>query len=66
MDLTEHIEVWRNEQARPICKGTCLYDGIKPMPVQIFAINFDFYYELDEGYHEDNQVQELNAGENNM
>jgi len=57
---TEHIETRGNQQARLIINGRWLYGAIKPMPVQIFALNFDFYYDLDEGHHDESQTPQLN------
>lgn len=44
----EHIEVDGQHIARLIIRGEWLYGNIKPMPVRVFAINYDYYYELDE------------------
>jgi len=30
------------------------------MAVQIFALNFDYYFDLDEGYHDEGAKPELN------
>ena len=49
-------------RARLVLKGQWLYDGITPMTVQVFAINYDYYYEMDkqEGCLEEGQEPELN------
>ncbi len=46
--------------ARLILKGEWLYDNLVPMTVQIFAINYDYYFELDRGYNEEGEVPQLN------
>ena len=56
----EHIEVRENQIARLIMSGQWLYDDIVPKPVRIFALNFDFYYDLDERYHDEGEKPELN------
>ena len=30
------------------------------MPIQIYKLNYDFYFELDEGYHEEGGSPQLN------
>ncbi len=40
--------------------GEWLYDGIKSMPVRIFKINFDFYYELDKSFVDESDEPKLN------
>ena len=57
METIEHDE---NFTARLILKGQWLYDNLAPMTVQVFAINYDYYYELDRGYNEEDEISELN------
>jgi hypothetical protein len=40
--------------------GKWLYDGVVPKPVRVFALNYDFYFDLDEG-HCEGQRPELNS-----
>ena len=49
----EHIEVNGSRIARLIISGEWLYDGIVSKPVRIFALNYDFYFDLDESGHDD-------------
>lgn len=42
----EHVEYSGDCRARLIIRGQWLYDKTTPMPVQIFAINYDYYYEI--------------------
>ncbi len=58
----EHIQFNGQSRARLVLVGQWLYDNIAPMPVQIFAINYDYYYEMhkQEGCLEDGQEPELN------
>ena len=37
-----------------------LYDNTEPMTIQIFKLNYDFYYDQDEGYNDENEVPNLN------
>jgi hypothetical protein len=41
--------------------GEWLYAGMVAKPVRIFALNYDFYFELAEGYHDDAAKPELNS-----
>jgi|KBSSwiS6_1023812.scaffolds.fasta_scaffold07866_3 hypothetical protein len=59
-DTNSLIETDDIFKARPILKGQWLYDNIVPMPIQIFAINFDYYFELDRGYKEEGEGPDLN------
>ncbi len=43
-----------------VSKGAWLYDNVKPMPVRIYKLNYDFYFEMDRGYHDEGQRPELN------
>ncbi|MBS1538677.1 MAG: hypothetical protein JST20_13120 [Bacteroidetes bacterium] len=43
---------------KKVLEAQWLYDNIKPMTVQIYKFNYDFFYDLDEGYNE-GQVKEL-------
>ncbi|HEV8283555.1 MAG TPA: hypothetical protein VGQ09_04555 [Chitinophagaceae bacterium] len=49
-----------NFKARLILKGQWLFDNAVSMPIQIFAINFDYYFELDIGYNEEGEGPYLN------
>ena len=41
--------------------GEWQYDGVKSMPVKIFKLNFDFYYELDKDEFPDLDPPILNS-----
>ena len=41
--------------------GQWLYDGIVHKPVRMFALNYDFYFDMNEGYHVDGEKPELNS-----
>ena len=58
----EYIEYNGENRARLILKGRWLYDSITHMTVQIFAINYDYYFEMDkvDGVLEKGQEPELN------
>ncbi len=58
--VKEHIETNENRMARLIMSGIWFYDGIISKPVRIFALNYDFYFHSDEGYHEEGRQPELN------
>ena len=55
-----YIESDEKHTARLIIRGQWLYDNLIPKPVRIFALNYDFYYDLDEGYLEERQHPLLN------
>lgn len=57
MDTIEHYESFT---ARLTIKGQWLYDDLVPMTVQIFTINYDYYFELDKGYHNEGEDPQLN------
>jgi len=61
MNHEGHVEVDGTYQARLIIKGTWLYDGTKQMFVEIFALNYDYYFDLDRGYNDEGQQPELNS-----
>ena len=42
-----------------VLEASWLYDNIKPMTVQIYKLNYDFYYEMNEG-HNDQEKPNLN------
>lgn len=48
------------KSARLILVGHWLYDNIKPMTTQIFAINYDYWFDLDEGYQANDDKETLN------
>ena len=58
----EYFEYNGNFQARLILRGKWLYDNTSRMSVQIFAINYDYFYEMDkqDGFLKQGQKQELN------
>ena len=62
LSAKEHVEYNGENRARLILKGQWLYDNIAPMPIQIFAINYDYYYEMDkvDGFLEQGDKPELN------
>ena len=65
----QHIEINGQVRARLVLKGQWLYDNVASMSVQIFAINYDYYCEMDKQYGclEDFEEPELNAdGESYM
>ena len=59
--IKEQIELREDHIARLILKGQWLYDGLVPKSVRIFALNYDFYFDLDEGYKDEGQQPELNS-----
>jgi len=48
------------KKAEKICEADWLYDNVKPMKVQIFKLNYDFFFDQDEGFRDDSEVPELN------
>lgn len=61
----ENIEYSGDHYARLIVKGQWLYDNIAPMPVQIFALNYDYFFEMlkEEGHFENSQEPYLDYTE---
>lgn len=58
-----HKSIMTEPQAREVKVGHWLYDGVKPMAVKIFAINYDYYYyEIAKADNilEENEQPELN------
>ena len=54
----------RNKSEIKVLEAEWLYDNIQPMTVQIYKLNYDFFYDLDEGYNDEDEVEDLNeAGE---
>jgi hypothetical protein len=43
-----------------ILKGKWLYDKIKFLPFQIYKLDYDFWYEMYHGYHEEGEQPDLN------
>lgn len=43
-----------------ILEAEWFYDNIKQMTVQIYKLNYDFFYDLDEGYHNAGEIENLN------
>lgn len=56
----EYVEEEEKHVARLIMCGEWLYDNVVPKPVRIFALNYDFYFDLDDGYNDEGQQPELN------
>ncbi len=57
-----NIEQNGHSQARLILTGHWLYDNIVSKPIRIFAINYDYYFEMDksDGISKIEDVPELN------
>src|SRR5689334_19064665 len=55
------VEYSGNKIARLILTGSWLYDNILKKTVRIYAINYDFYFDLDEGYNDADDKPELNT-----
>jgi hypothetical protein len=55
-----YIEIQDGKEARLVITGQWLYDNVKPMAVQIFALNFDFYYDLYYSDRNEDAKPELN------
>lgn len=43
-----------------IAETDWLYNNIKPMTMQIFKLNYDFWFDLDEGYNDAGETEKLN------
>jgi hypothetical protein len=43
-----------------IAEAEWLYDNEKPMTMQIFKLNYDFWFDIDEGYHNAGVKKRLN------
>jgi len=43
-----------------ILEAEWIYDNVKPMTIQIYKLNYDFFFDLDEGYHETGEKANLN------
>jgi hypothetical protein len=54
------IEIKDGKVATHVITGQWLYDDTKPMIVQIFALNFDFYFDLDYDDRDEAATPELN------
>jgi hypothetical protein len=46
--------------AEKVCEAEWLYDGVLKKTVQIYKLNYDYYYDLDEGFNDEGEVPELN------
>ncbi len=49
-----------NKIENKILEADWLYDNIKPMTMQIFKLNYDFWFDLEEGYHDIGEKEKLN------
>lgn len=49
-----------NLKAKLVLKGQWFYDNVLPKDVRIYELNFDFYFEIDKGYHEEGEKSTLN------
>ena len=54
------FEIQDGKEARLVITGQWLYDNVKPMTVQIFALNFDYYFDLDFYDRDEDEKPELN------
>ena len=43
-----------------IAEADWLYDNVKLMNIQFFKLNYDFWFDLDEGYHDSGEKEKLN------
>jgi hypothetical protein len=55
------IETSGEHTAKLVLTGRWMYDGLIPKTVRLYKLNYDFWFELEEGYHEPGQVPELNG-----
>ncbi|MBD8019150.1 hypothetical protein [Kaistella pullorum] len=53
----------KEKKAEKMCEADWLYDNSKPMKVQIFKLNYDFFSDQDEGFHNEDETPELNENE---
>jgi hypothetical protein len=49
-----------NLKAKLILKGQWFYDNVLPKDVRIYELNFDFYFQLEEGYRDEEEKPKLN------
>jgi hypothetical protein len=50
----------KNKCEVKVLEATWFYEDVKPMTIQIYKLNYDFYYEIDDGYHDENEKPNLN------
>ena len=50
----------KEKSAEKICEADWIYDNMKPIKVQIFKLNFDFFFYQDQGFHDKEEIAELN------
>lgn len=43
-----------------VAEAEWLYGNVKPLKIYIFELNYDFWYDMDEGYHDENEIENLN------
>lgn len=43
-----------------IAEAEWFYDNVKPMTMQIFKLNYDFWFEMDDGYNDAGEIETLN------
>lgn len=43
-----------------VAEANWLYGNVKPMTLQIYKLNYDFWFDMDEGFHEEGVTEELN------
>ena len=43
-----------------ILEADWLYDNLKPMTIQIFKLNYDFWTDMDKGYNDLEEKEKLN------
>ncbi|ACU07089.1 hypothetical protein FIC_00634 [Flavobacteriaceae bacterium 3519-10] len=48
-----------DKKAKKICEADWLYDNFKPMKVQVFKINYDFFFDQDVGFNDEGETPEL-------
>ena len=49
-----------NKIKTKIAEVDWLYDNVKPMTMQIYKLNYDFWFELNEGYNDKGETEMLN------
>ncbi|MFL5765723.1 MAG: hypothetical protein ACJ77K_17385 [Bacteroidia bacterium] len=57
MDQQNRID---KKTARLVQAGHWLYDNQVPMTIQIFAINWDYWFDITDGYREEDDKETLN------
>lgn len=43
-----------------VAESDWLYGNVKPMTMQIYKLNYDFWFDMGKGYHDVGETEELN------